>query len=145
MSETIAKAVQIFRAYPKEGDYEIFRRLINKGIERNVAARLVEFIPCAYVRILLVNSGVVFNDLYQRMDKNGHISPQQPLTSMPLWNEIVAYAQSELQEGIPQQSIFIIASHSAEYNYFSNLLKNGGKPEGFRTSPLLFAWPENGP
>ncbi len=145
MRETIAKAIQIFRAYPEMGDHEIFMYLIKRGIDRNVAARLVEFIPCAYVRILFPDSGAVFNDLYRRLDKKGKISVEHPLTAEPLWNEVVAYARSELQEGIPQQIIHIIASHSAEYKYASPLLKNGGKLNGFRTSSLLFPWPENGP
>jgi hypothetical protein len=145
MKETIACALLIYRTHPDFEDYDIFIHLVEEGVDRNIAARLVEFIPCVYVRILFAKSGVVLSNFFQRMDKNANKLPEQLLTSVPLWNEIVTYAQSELQTGIPQEDIVIIASRSAEYNAISDLIKKGAKLNGIRTTPLLFGWPEDGP
>ena len=52
MREDIVKALKVLREYPQLDDVELFTRLIEAGIEHRMAARLVEFLPIAYGRIL---------------------------------------------------------------------------------------------
>jgi hypothetical protein len=67
MNEQISEAVSIFRASPNLDDKEIYEILVVKGFKRQLAARLVEFLPMAYGRFLLAKAGVRFSDAYQRM------------------------------------------------------------------------------
>ena len=62
MNEAIASALAILRNSPELDDESVFRALVDRGIERSLAARIVEFLPIAYCRVLLLNSGVQFSD-----------------------------------------------------------------------------------
>ena len=62
MNEAIASALAIFRNSPELDDESVFRALVDRGIERSLAARIVEFLPIAYCRVLLLNSGVQFSN-----------------------------------------------------------------------------------
>jgi hypothetical protein len=57
MDESISKAVKVFRGYPDVEDEEIFRNLVEQGVERKLAARIVEFVPIAYSRLIPGKSG----------------------------------------------------------------------------------------
>ena len=67
MSDQIHKAVSILRALQNLDDEGIYKALLAEGFERPLAARLVEFIPMAYGRFLLMKSGARFSDYFQRM------------------------------------------------------------------------------
>jgi hypothetical protein len=66
MNEAITSAVVIFRNLPQLDDESAFRALLKLGIERSLAARIVEFLPMAYCRVLFLNSGVQFSKGFTR-------------------------------------------------------------------------------
>jgi hypothetical protein len=127
------------------GDEELFVRLVEAGIERRMAARLVELLPIAYGRILLADSGIIFNENYQRMDNRGKISPEQSLASVPLWREIVTHAEEEISHNISNQEMIAVASRSAEYHVCTELSVKGTIPGDVRLTPCVFSWPVDGP
>ena len=51
MTEAIASALTIFRESPELDDESVFRALIDRGVERSIAARIVEFLPIAYCHV----------------------------------------------------------------------------------------------
>jgi hypothetical protein len=55
MNPFVTEAVAIFREFPNVSDEEILRKLVAMGVERAIAARLVEFVPMAYCRLLLAD------------------------------------------------------------------------------------------
>ena len=85
MNDIISRAVAAFRTSPGSGDVEIYRTLVADGIKSVVAARLVEFLPMAYCRIVLVETGVRFANTFQRKLANGNTSPEKLLSSEPIW------------------------------------------------------------
>ena len=60
METAIAKAVILFRSSPNMDDEQIHRALVDAGIDRKLAARLVELVPMAYCRVLLADTGARF-------------------------------------------------------------------------------------
>ena len=80
VNEAIARALTIFRESPELDDEGAFRALIDRGVERSIAARIVEFLPIAYCRVLLLNSGVQFSNSFVRAFRTLAGSP----TSMPV-------------------------------------------------------------
>ncbi len=145
MREDIVNTLKVLRENPQLGDEELYVRLVEAGIERRMAARLVEFLPIAYGRILLADSGIIFNENYQRMNNRGKISPEQPLASLPLWNEIVTYAKEETSQGTSKHDLTAVASRSAEYHVVTELSVKGTIPSDVRLTPCLFVWPVDGP
>ena len=83
MNPVIAEAVAMFREFPNAPDEEILRRLVATGCQRVMAARLVEFVPMAYCRVLLADSGVRFSDSFQRKLGGGSLSANRLLEEEP--------------------------------------------------------------
>ncbi len=144
MSEDISKAVSIFRISPNWGEEEIYRALVNEGVERQRAARLVEFLPMVYCRLILRNSGARFSQTFRRKLPGG-ASEELPLSSDPVWNEAVAFAYAEAERGVAGKDLLAVAARSAEFDAANRLLNKGSKLENIAfTSPVL-NWPESGP
>ena len=145
MNENISKAVAIFRESPASSDDEIYRRLVAAGIESKRAARLVEFLPMAYSRLILAGIGIRFSDVFRRRQGDGSLSCEQTLVFNPLWAEIVSFAREEQAAGVIGKDLIAIASHSAEFDGVHQLLNQGSKPENIALAAAVLLWPEEGP
>ena len=144
LNDAIAKAVTIFRKSPDLDECGRFRHLVSDGIERRVAARLVEFLPIAYERVLLADSGVRFPDLFER-NLPGGAHDKRLLSSEPVWNVSLEFARNEQSCGVSKQDIMALAGRSAEFHAANELLRNGGRLDGIGFVPSLMLWPECGP
>ena len=145
MNPVIAEAVTIFREFPNASDVEVLRRLVATGCERVMAARLVEFVPMAYCRLLLADSGVRFSGCFQRKLADGKLSAEQRLAANPLWAEAVSFAESEKKAGITGKALLVLAARSAEFDAANQLANQGSKLEDIVLMPTVFQWPEAGP
>lgn len=114
------------------------------GIERVYAARLVEFIPAIYCRLLLRPSGVRFSETFVRELESGEWTGEQTLGSHPVWLEISHYASTRGQDLSPAE-LLSIAARSAEFDAVNQMLNDGSKPRDLILSPLVLKWPEDGP
>jgi len=144
MNPAIAKAVVILRELPNASDEEILRKLLAAGVERIVASRLVEFLPLAYSRLILSESGVRFCDRFQRKLADGSLSSERPLDSEPLWAEIVSFARSEKQSGITGDALLALAGRSSEFDAVNQLANRGSKLKDIALTPAVLQWPEEG-
>jgi hypothetical protein len=61
MTDSIAKAVTVIRESTGSDDVALHRRLIAEGLTVPFAARLVQFLPMVYCRLMLEPSGVLFS------------------------------------------------------------------------------------
>jgi hypothetical protein len=101
-------------------DDEVYWALVSKGIERQFAARLVEFLPAAYCRIMLEPTGVRFPDTYQRPT-----SAPVPLASEPVWLAALDQVRREIANGLPGHEWLRLAARSAEFQATNDLLNKG--------------------
>ena len=145
MNPLIAEAVTIFREFPNVSDEEILRRLVATGCERMMAARLVEFVPMAYCRVLLADSGVRFSNSFQRKLGDGSLSAQRLLEEEPLWAEVVSFAAAERHAGVTRKALLMVAARSGEFDAVNQLLNEGSKLENIAMTPILFQWSDDGP
>ncbi len=145
MNPAIAEAVAIFREFPNSSDEEILRKLVSTGCDRLMAARLIEFVPMAYCRLLLAHSGVRFSGCFQRKLTNGRLSAEQRLAANPLWAEAVAFAEAEKKTEITGEALLVVAARSAEFDAANQLANQGSKLEDIVLMPTAFRWPEDGP
>jgi hypothetical protein len=143
--EQISRAVAIFRELPRSSDEEVFRKLVPTGVERQYAARLVEFLPMAYGRLLLGKAGMHFSDMFQRMTPSGDLTAEQPLSSEPGWEEVVSFAQAEARRVVSKEDVMAAAGRSAELHAANQLLNQGSKPEDLILTTALLKWPQEGP
>jgi hypothetical protein len=144
LDDAISTAVGVFRTSPDLNDEGIYRALLTRGIDRRLAARLVEFLPSVYCRLILRNTGAMFSDTFRRSQPPG--TPEElPLSSEPVWNAAVAFANAELQKGVSSKDVMALAARSPEFDAANQLLHRGAKLEDVPFTSLVFPWPENGP
>jgi len=136
MNETISKAVAIFRGSRSAEDNELHRSLVKAGIESEVAARLIEFLPMAYCRLTLAASGARFPNVFRRVLQDGTFE-ERPLSSEPVWNAAVAFAEGESERGVPAEDLLAIAARSAEFHAANQLLQGGAKLENLAFEPTV--------
>ena len=141
--EDLSKAVIVFRRAATLTDRELHSELVEEGLDRRAAARLIEFLPSCYCRILLRNSGCVFSEEYERR------SPDQPtkkyfLSVDPIWNVSLIFATKEATTA-SKNDLLVIAARSAEFEAINRLLTAGSKLSDLRLTPLVFTWGEQGP
>lgn len=144
VNQDISRAVSVFRISPNWDEEQICRALVKEGVERRRAARIVEFLPMVYCRLVLRNSGARFSSKFRRKSPEG-ASEELPLTSDPVWNEAVVFAYAEVERGVLGKELVAVAARSAEFDAANQLLNKGSKLENVTfTSPVL-NWPEGGP
>ena len=114
------------------------------GVERVVASRLVEFLPLAYSRLILSESGVRFCDRFQRKLADGSLSSERPLDSEPLWAEVVSFARAEKSSGVNGDALLAIAGRSSEFDAVNQLANRGSKLKDIALTPAVLQWPEEG-
>jgi hypothetical protein len=133
------------RDSPQLDDEGIYRTLVVAGMERQRAARLVEFLPTVYTRIVMSDSGVKFSDMYRRRLADGNISQDCRLADEPVWIGATEFALDEVKRGLSRQDLFALAGRSPEFRAINNLLNHGSKLENIACLPLGLPWPEGGP
>jgi hypothetical protein len=144
MNEDISRAVGLFRSSPNLEDQAIFGTLVKQGMEKELAARLVEFVPLAYCRLILRNSGAHFSETFRRALPGGG-SQERPLSSEPVWRAVVTFAGAEVKRGVSGNDLLLVAARSAEFHAANQMLDKGSKLENFAFTPPVLTWPEEGP
>ena len=142
MNEAITSAVAIFRNSPQLDDESVFRALLKLGIERSLAARIVEFLPMAYCRVLFLNSGVQFSKSFTRAASPLKV---QSLSWEPVWVFFLAYAEFEIRGGVARNELLMVAGRGAEFHAINQLLDKGSELKNVVLAPMSLQWPENGP
>src|SRR5437667_8608211 len=124
MNKELSNAVAVFRRSPNLGDDEIHRAIVAAGVEPRLADRLIEFLPIAYCRLILANSGARFSDMFQRILPSG-ISEKRSFSSEPVWNAALAFARAEVKSGVSREDLLAVAARSAECHAANQLLQKG--------------------
>lgn len=132
----LAKTVALFRALRSAEDEELYRRLVQAGIEGEVASRLIVFLPMAYCRLILAASGARFPNFFRRILGDGTIE-ECLLSSEPIWNAAVVFAEAESQRGVLADDLLAIAARSAEFHAANQLLQGGAKLEYLAFGPTV--------
>jgi hypothetical protein len=145
VDDLISTAVAAMRRFPSLGDVELYRILVADGLEAALAARLVEFLPMAYCRLLLKDSGVRFPNTFQRMQARGKNSSARLLSSEPVWNAVIAFARDEAARGISRDDLLAVAGRSAEFQAVNQMLNQGSNLRDIVLTPTLLTWAEAGP
>jgi len=139
MDGVISKAVTILRELPSAEDHELYRVLVEADIEPQVAARLVEFLPMAYSRLILAASGARFSNFFRRVLSDG-TSEECLLSSEPVWNAAVAFAEAELEQGVSGEDLLAVGARSAEFHAANRLLQAGSKLENLAFEAPVLTW-----
>lgn len=145
LNEDISMVITLFRHRPYLSDLEIYKTLVSKGVEKQRAARLVEFLPIVFNRLILAKNGIKFPNTFRQNLTDGGFFPEKEITSMPIWQEIFSFAQEEITRGASRQDILTLAMRSPEFVKINEQLKSGSKFKNIVLKQLQLYWPEEGP
>jgi hypothetical protein len=140
LNADILQALVVLRSSPVGGESEIFQKLVEIGIERRCAARLVVFIPMAYCRVLLSAKGVQFSNSFRQRLPDGTLSSEELLSSDPFWEPVLTFAKADVQRGIAKEDLLLLAGRSAEFDAANQLLKRGSKLEDIAFTAAVLNW-----
>ncbi|MEZ5352974.1 MAG: hypothetical protein R2762_10095 [Bryobacteraceae bacterium] len=142
MNQQIREAAELFRDSPVLGDDELFEMLVLRGVERMLAARLVEFLPMVYCRILLRDGGATFPDVYYRIA--GDEAPRFDMNSLTTgFGDDMEHAQkwSKAEAGrYPTDCTTWCGVSSCRASSRGQFCA-----ENIAFAPMIFKWPEQGP
>ncbi|HLM80416.1 MAG TPA: hypothetical protein VK302_07270 [Terriglobales bacterium] len=143
-NQNISQAVATFRKFPAMSDEEIYGELVKEGVDRRLAARLVEFVPMAYGRILLEKSGAQFSDVYHRLLPGG-TRLEHLLSSEPVWNAAFDFGRAEIADRTSAADLLAVAARSAEFDAADKMLKKGSRLQNLVFTPPLLPWSDGEP
>ena len=142
--EDISRAVALLRANPDASMEEVYKQLVKSGTKADLAARLIEFLPVVYGRIILSTIGVRLSDKFRRVLPDGTVSPERRLAEEPLWLAATQFARAEVNRGVSPREIELVGGCSCEIAAANQVLQKGGDPKNVICVPPLFCWPEAG-
>lgn len=136
-SEAVARAVAAFQSQPGADDDQIARVLEGGGLSELLATRLIQFLPIAFARVLLMPQGVQFPDLYRVMGPKGVYLGDYPLSEEPIFTEALAAARREIEAGRGGAPYLAIAGRSGGYKAVMELVGKGSNIDGIVCSPPI--------
>jgi hypothetical protein len=142
--DDLSTAVATFRRSSSLEDFDLWLALVEVGLDRQVAPRLVELLPSVYCRILLRNFGCRFAKEYERKGTDGKNERRVALSTDTVWNVSSAFAEKEAAT-VSGQDLLAIAVRSPEFDAANKLLNEGSDLREIQFTPLLLTWPESGP
>ncbi len=136
LRQLIIYSLNTLLKYSNSEDIEIFNILILQGIDKNIAKKIIQFVPLAFCRVILESSGIVFSNYYQVSEYNGEISELRPLQDEEVFNEAIAIAIAN-SSSLCGDELLVIAGRSAEFNVINELLNEGAFMNELELIPTL--------
>lgn len=130
MIADVRKAISTFVAHRQSNDGVLIDALAADGRTRAQAEALAVFVPIAFGRVLLKETGVTCPGIYRLRTASGLV-PRRFMT-----HPVFAAATAVAKTGIDQETLLAVAGRSAEFKAANNALNDGSRPEN-----LLLAEP----
>lgn len=141
MKVAIAKAVEVMRQFPEASHRETVEHLATILGDAELAERLVEFVPIAFSRVALANSGINFQETFCRSLGNGKFSHYCPLSAEPVWEPALAVSQEEQPRDISEADRLAVLARCAIFNSAAQAIAAGHDLTGSATSPYTLLRP----
>jgi hypothetical protein len=145
VSEAIKKTIHIFAEH-RDSHWEVLVQAIeDSGIPVSVTAKLAEFMPLAFGRVLMKDLGISFREEYVRYVFSGGktvVKQQRKLTDELVYRESLRIASKMEAEKIDGEEFLAVAYRSAEFNVVNDMELKGVKPENLVLTCPYLEWRE---
>lgn len=126
-------AVSVIQDYPFQSTDKLIDVLDAVDIDPTKAWELLTFIPIAYFRTLLRNSGVRFPEHYHL--RKGDDAEVLRFDEQQTFIDAVEYAQVQFSRGMAREQLEVVIIHSCEFDPVNDALKSGIPPQEIELSP----------
>ena len=135
----VSDVVRLFRQKTDVDDGGVLKLLMERGLTEQQAEELTVFVPMAFCRVMLGDSGVTFSEQYILMSYGSGASVTRSLSSQPIYRAALEIARGEEKSGVARNDFLAVAGRTAEFNAISQALDGGSKPEDLvLTPPVIF-------
>lgn len=137
MGEAVGLLGVVVEGRAEVDDDGLVRALVDRGVDRRTARRLVVFVPMAMGRVLLDGLGITFADTYL-------VSAADPITQYPLGevDEFVTASTAAAEGRLSGAQVSALALRSAEVAAVNKALEAGSRPEDLVLGPAVTTWAE---
>jgi hypothetical protein len=113
-TDKLRLAADFLRSHADLEDEELVPVLVERGFNLQDAARLVEFLPLAFGRVLLGRMGVALQPTYVRTAADG-TTVERRLDSNAAWLDIARFVEHEIADAFSSRDLLVLAARSAEF------------------------------
>jgi hypothetical protein len=137
----VEKAVEELLLHPEAEQDAMLALLQGCGLTPHEAWRAYQFLPIAFIHVVLRGAGVQFQPGYVLVDPDTDARSSHLLADEPLYVAGVASAERRLAKGCTHQQLLPVFGRSAEYEVIRQLAGPGGRLDGIvLTQPLLLTF-----
>lgn len=137
-SEFVENIVTAMMRHPEAGQDEMLPIIEACGLSPSEAWRAYQFLPIAFVHVVLADTGVRFQPDYFAVDATTDTRIRHQLVDEPLYVAGVACAKRMLANGYKFEQLKPVYRQSAEYQCVKEL---GGTPEELKDSDIVCTEP----
>ena len=119
---------------PNLGNNELLGKLVNDGMNENIATEILLFFPTALGRVFLSNQKINFPDEY--LLYNGEILVERKnLSNNPIFVELMEYSKKVLKYKLSKNDLINLLVRGAEFNAINKALNNGSDLSNLKILP----------
>lgn len=118
----------------------VIRSKVRQAVDEVVLYALADFVPMAFVRVALADSGVVLPEHFGRKDSHGRIRDYRRLDAEPIYNESIALAQAWWPRR--PDDVRYVARWNGSLALVESALGKGAKAKDLEFAPTLLDGPD---
>jgi hypothetical protein len=132
--EYVLRGILVQSRYGDEAEHE--RRLLDAGVPREIAGRLVAFLPSAAARVVL-GEKVTFSDSYHWRNATTGRAVLRRYAETPVFQAAVATFTALADAGLAGRELGAVTSTSAEFHGYEQAMARGVKQETLRFTDMI--------
>lgn len=133
----VGQMVEFLTANPQADDEEVATHLKKQGLSEAQATKLIQFVPIAFTRFYLRESGVQFSKYYTLLDAKGQPKSHHLVAEAPAFNEAWQFCEELVAQKRDLEIIHPIAARSGGYQSLVKLQNEGKELNGMITGPPM--------
>ncbi|NNE65659.1 MAG: hypothetical protein HKN33_03760 [Pyrinomonadaceae bacterium] len=146
LEQSMDLALAVFTQYESSTWDALEKAMYDSGISKLNAERILEFMPLAFGRVMMRDSGVKFHDTYQRKKPGSSRSKKFSFADNEVFAASLKYAERQANSRSGIERLTAVSARSPEMKTIQDLVNEGSDPKSIVLSSPVLGWtskPEN--
>ena len=146
LEQSLDLALTIFTQYEHSNWKSLETAMYATKMPKLHAERILEFMPVAFGRVLMRDSGVEFQGIYERRKPGSGVGREFQIATNQVYVASVAYAKRQADSTSGIEILNAVANRSPELKAIQDKVNEGVEAENIVLSRLILGWtgkPEN--
>jgi len=146
LEQSLDLALTVFTQYESSDWKSLESAMYAAKMPKLHAERILEFMPIAFGRVLMRDSGVEFQGTYERRKPGAKSGREFQIGANQIYVESVAYAKRQAKRESGMEVLTAVANRSPELKAIQDKVNEGVEPQNIVLSKPILGWtrkPEN--